>query len=424
MARPIAYSITARAMTGLSLILAAPIAAQTLAPAAPGGFKPSAAEPPAALPPPAAATPAPAPGTPAPPLLESETSDIATLPPATAHRVFLATRNGGVTIINGDTAKVEGTVNATGAAGFAVAPDNGTFYVSETIWTKGNRGIRQDMVSVYDGSSLLLKNEIKLPGRLIASGRIPFFSLNASGTRGYVYNLEPATSTIVVDLKGGKVISSVETPGCGLVYPYRDEGFASLCADGSLASVKLDARGKGAITHTAAFFDAEKDPVFEESIVDRAAGKALFITYTGMVHPATLGATAVIGEPWSLQRAAGLAAATTMPQQKTWRPGGRRPFAYHPASGRLFVLMHEGKHWTQKASGTEVWVLDANTKELLNRYELPTAGYTIAVSQDAAPQLYVVSEEGWFWRLDPVTGKIQKSLDKLGRPGLMAMTGF
>ncbi|WP_197277204.1 amine dehydrogenase large subunit [Sphingomonas profundi] len=409
----------------LALMLAAtaPAAAQTLAPAAAGGFKPSAAEPPKPAPPAASPTLT-DPAKPPPPLLESETSDIATLPPATPHRVFLATRGGGITIINGDTAKIEGTVNSTGAAGFAVAPDNGTFYVSETIWTKQNRGIRQDMVSVYDGTTLLLKTEIKLPGRLIASGRIPFFSLNASGTRGFVYNMEPAASAIVVDLLAGKVISTVETPGCGLVYPFRDEGFASLCADGSLASVRLDAKGRGTITHSPVFFDAEKDPVFEESIVDRAAGKALFITYTGMVYPATLGATSTIGQGWSLQRAAGLAAATTAPQQKTWRPGGRRPFAWHPASGRLFVLMHEGNHWTQKASGTEVWVIDAATQALVTRYELPTAGYTIAVSQDADPQLYVASEDGWFWRLDPQTGKVQKALDDLGRPGLMAMTGF
>ncbi|MET0270955.1 MAG: amine dehydrogenase large subunit [Sphingomonas sp.] len=416
MARRIATSLAT-----LALALSGHAFAQALPPAGAGGFKPAAAAPPPAKPPAPAITD---PAAPPPALLESETSDIATLPPASAHRVFLAARGGGVTIINGDTAKIEGTVNAIGAAGFAVAPDNRAFYVSESIWTKGNRGTRQDMVSVYDGTSLLLTNEIKLPGRLIASGRIPFFSLNASGTRGFVYNMEPAASAIVVDLPGGKVLSTVETPGCGLVYPFRDEGFAALCADGSLASVKLDAKGRGAITHSPVFFDAEKDPVFEESIVDRANGKALFITYTGMVHPATLGATSTVGEAWSLQRAAGLAAATTAPQQKTWRPGGRRPFAWHVASGRLFALMHEGKHWSQKAAGTEVWVIDTNTRTLLTRYELPTNGYTIQVSQDVDPQLYVVSEDGWFWRLDPVTGKIQKALDGLGRPGLMAMTGF
>lgn len=393
-------------------------AAAPLPPAPPAMFAPP-VQPPA---PAVAATPAPATGS--APILESETSDVASLPPATPHRLFVASRGGGVAIVNADTAKVEGTVNSSWASGFAVAPDNSRFYVSESIWTRQNRGTRQDMLSVYDGTSLKLLNEIPLPGRLIASGRVPFFSLSASGKRGFVYDFAPATSVIVVDTGAGKVLSTIETPGCGLVYPFRDDGFASLCADGSLASVAVDARGRGAITHSPVFFNAEQDPVFEESLVDRKTGKALFITYTGMVHPAQLGAVTTFGTPWSLQRAAGMGAATTQPQHKTWRPGGRRPFAIHAPSGKLFALMHEGKHWTQKASGSEIWSFDSDGRTLLRRFELPTSGYAIAVSQDANPQLYVISEEGWFWVLDPDTGKIVRHMDDMGRPGLVAVTGF
>lgn len=407
-------------LLGLGCALSAAVAAQdTLPPAPPVTFAPPDPKPsPKPTPTPAATPAAPA------PILESETSDTATLPPATPHRFFVATRGGGITILNGDTGKIEGTVNSSGAAGFAVAPDNRAFYVSETIWTKDNRGQRQDLLAIYDGTTLNLTGEVRLPGRLIASGRVPYFSLNASGSRGYVYNMEPAPSVIVVDLPKRKILSTVETPGCGLVYPFGDAGFSSLCADGSLASVALDAKGKGAITHTPAFFDAEKDPVFEESIVDRAAGEALFITYSGMVHPAKLGATTTLAEPWSLQRAAGLGAGTTQPQHKTWRPGGRRPFAYHSKTGLLYALMHDGKHWTQKEAGREVWVIDTREKKLVRRFELPQSGYVVAVSQDDAAQLYVVSEQGWFWVIDPVTGTIRRNLDDLGRPGLVAVTGF
>lgn len=401
-------------------------AAAQLPPAPPATFAPPAEEPAKAAPPPAS-TPAPAPA-PAvgvtPPILESETSDTATLPPASPRRLFVATRGGGITIVNGDTAKVLGTVNSAGAAGFAIAPDNREFYVSETIWTRDNRGTRVDLLSIYDGTTLNLLHEVALPGRLIASGRVPYFSINASGTRGFVYNMEPAPSAIVVDLKRRRVLSTVETPGCGLVFPFRDEGFAALCADGTLASVAVDERGRGRITHSPVFFDAEKDPVFEESIVDRKTGEALFITYTGAVHPATLGATTRFAPSWSLQQAAGLGAGTTQPQHQTWRPGGRRPFAYHSATGRLFALMHDGKHWTQKEAGRELWVLDTRSRKLIRRFELPTSGYVVAVSQDASPQVYVVSENGWFWVLDPDTGRIERNLRDLGRPGLVAVTGF
>jgi len=361
-----------------------------------------------------------------PPILETETSDVSSLPPATPHRVYISGGyGGGFSIIDGDTAKVVGTVNSAGSAAFAVAPDNKFFYVSESMWTRGNRGTRQDLLSIYDGTDLKLVKEIELPGRLIASGRIPFFSISASGTRGYVYNMEPAASVFTVDLKTHKVLSTTETPGCGLVYPFGDAGFASLCADGTLASVALDAKAKGTITITPQFFDPEKDPVFEESIVDIKSSKAFFITYTGMVFPAQLGATSKVAEGWSLQRAAGLGVATPDVQQKTWRPGGRRPFAYHAASGTLYALMHNGKHWTQKEHGSELWVIDTATQKVTKRIELLTDGRVVGVSQDANPQLYVVSGDGLFQVLDPATGKMVRHLTEVGgRTQLIAVTGF
>lgn len=359
-----------------------------------------------------------------PPPLPSEKPDTALLPPATPHRYFLNGRGGGVTIINGDTAKIEGTVNGSGSFGFAVAPDQSRFYVSETIWTKQNRGKRQDLLSIYDGASLELLHEIELPGRLIASGRTPYFNISADGQRGYVYNFEPAPSVITVDLAKRKVLSETPTPGCGLVFPFRNDGFASLCADGSLLSVTLDARGRANATSAPVFFDSENDPVFEESIVDRSTGNAFFLTYTGLVHQVQLGAEPTFQPAWSLQRAAGLGPATTAPDHKTWRPGGRRPLAYHRPSGRLYVLMHEGRHWTQKQAGSQVWVLDAKTQEIVRRFDLPTNGYVVSVTQDATPLLYVTSEEGTLSVMDPETGKVLRTLDKLGRTALAAVVGF
>lgn len=360
----------------------------------------------------------------APPPLPSETLNTGVLPPATPHRYFLNGRGGGVTIINGDTAKIEGTVNGTGSIGFAVAPDQSRFYVAETIWTKQNRGERQDLLSVYDGSTLNLLHEIELPGRLIASGRTPYFNISQSGARGYVYNFEPAPSVITVDLEKRKILSETPTPGCGLVFPFRDEGFASLCADGSLLTVSLDARGRAQATASPVFFDAENDPVFEESLVDRATGQAVFVTYTGLVHQVQLGATPSFKPAWSILRAAGQGPATTAPDHKTWRPGGRRPFAYHSASGRLYVLMHEGRHWTQKQAGSQIWVLDTKAQELIRRFDLPTNGYVVSITQDPQPLLYVTSEEGTLSVMDPETGKVLRALDKLGRVALAAVVGF
>lgn len=358
-----------------------------------------------------------------PPILEAETSGVTTLSPAGPHRVFLASGNG-FKIVNGDTAKMEGMIHGSWPTVLAIAPDNSRFYVSETYWSHGNRGKRSDMVSVYDGTTLKLLNEIPLPGRLIIDGRAPYFGLNESGTRGYVFNVEPASSVQVVDLQKKKYLGNIEIPGCGLIYPYRDDGFASLCADGSLATVAVNAAGKGTLKQSAPFFTAETDPVFEESIVDRTTGESFFITYTGMVYPVTLGAEPAFGKSWSLQSVAGLSPATPDVTLKTWRPGGRRPFAYHRASKTLYVLMHEGKHWTQKVEGTEVWAIDTVDQRLKGRFKLPTAGRVIGVSQDADPQLYVAGEGDWLWIIDPRNGKILRQMDEIERVGMIQVTGF
>lgn len=358
-----------------------------------------------------------------PPILEAETSGVMTLSPAGPHRIYLASGNVHK-IVNGDTAKMEGSIHGTWPTVLAVAPDNSRFYVSETYWAHGNRGKRDDMVSVYDGTTLKLLNEIALPGRLIIDGRAPYFGISASGKRGYVFNVEPASSVQVVDLQKNKFLGNIEIPGCGLIYPVRDEGFASLCADGSLATVAVNAAGKGTIKQSAPFFNAETDPVFEESIVDKTTGEGFFITYTGMVHPVTLGGEPSFGKPWSIQSVAGLSPATPDVTLKTWRPGGRHPFAYHRASKTLYVLMHEGKHWSQKVEGTEVWAIDTVGQRLKGRFKIPTAGRVVGVSQDAAPQLYVAGEGDWLWIMDPANGKILRQMDEIEQVGMIQVTGF
>ena len=359
---------------------------------------------------------------------ESETSDVAVLGPLGPRRLFLSAGfMGGVRLINGDTAKIEAGIPAAAASNFAIDPNGRYYYVAETMWSRGNRGPREDLLSVYD-DQIHLVAEIPLPGRLVSVPRSSAFDVSADGHWAYVYNMQPAQSVVVVDLSARKVATQVETPGCGMVYPWStgagENGFASLCADGSLATASREAKGRYTVTHTERFFDPEQDPVFEESLVDRQTGHAWFISYSGLVYPATLGAHAQIDSPWSIQQAAGLSRATISAGQETWRPGGARLAALHKASGRLFVLMHEGLHWTQKEPGAEIWVLDANTHKLKKRLTVPQAATVIAVSQDASPLLYAVSRQGWLWVLNPDTGEVLHSLKDLGMLNVASVAGF
>jgi methylamine dehydrogenase heavy chain len=358
-----------------------------------------------------------------PAILEAETSDVAKLGPMGPHRLLIGggLRGAGVVIINGDTARLEGQIPAAPASNFVIDPNNRFFYIAETMWTRLNRGTRQDLLSVYD-DQLKLVSEITLPGRLISVPKSPTLDISADGKFAYVYNMQPATSVAVVDLVARKTSSVVEIPGCGMVYPFGPSGFASLCADGSLAYATKQG-SKYTVKHTAQFFDGENDPIFEESLVDRYTGRAFFISYTGMVYPAQLGDDVRLDAPWSLQEAAGMPRATTQSELLAWRPGGGRFATYHKASGRLFVLMHAGTHWTHKKGGNEIWVFDVNARKRVARYELDKTATLITVTQDDKPLLFVVGggfegPPGGLSVLDAQTGEVLRGLG--GISGSMA----
>jgi methylamine dehydrogenase heavy chain len=357
------------------------------------------------------------------PPLQAETSDIATLSPNTPHRFFTTNPHRSTFVIfDGDTGKMEGSIPGGRIPHLAIAPDNSQFYVLETYWAHGNRGKRQDLLSVYDAKTLNLVKEIEISGRAL-DDKVQNFDLNASGTRAYIYVMHPAASVIWVDLKKQAVGGTIEIPGCALVFPWGEQGFSSLCGDGSLATVTVPDSGPATVTHTKPFFDANKDPIFENSFVDRATGRAVFISYTGLIYEAKLGAETVVAKPWSIQKAAGFSAAGTGVQELAWRPGGSQFASYHKASGKLFILMHAGNYWTHNQGGTEVWVVDTKTRSLLSRFPLQPVRsggmadssepfyQNIGVSQDAEPLLYLINSDGNDVVMNATTGEQLRKIE-------------
>jgi len=355
--------------------------------------------------------------------VDPEISDVATLSPNPPHRIFVGGfRDQAFNIFDADSGKMEGSIPAGYVPNLAIAPDNSQFYVSETYWHHGARGQRDDLVSVYDAKTLNLVKEIALPGRALAS-KIQNFDISADGSKAYVYIMHPAASVVWVDLKKQAVGGTVEIPGCALIFPWGNSGFSSLCGDGSLATVTISDQGVAKVTHSKPFFDANKDPIYETSFVDRVSGKAVFLSYTGLVYQATLGPEPVIEKPWSIQAAAGYTAAGTGVQELAWRPGGWQEAAYHKASGKLFVLMHIGNYWTHKWGGTEIWALDTNAKKLVSRFPLqavPSSGLgndrvpyyaNLGVSQDEHPLLYLLSGEGNDVVMDAASGEIKRKIE-------------
>jgi len=355
-----------------------------------------------------------------------ETYGVATLKlPAPPHRFITANGFGTstFTVFDGDTGKMEGNISAGYVPNFGESPDGSHFYVSETYWVHGTRGARQDMVTVYDAKTLSAEKEIPIPSRALVN-QLHNFGMSLSGHRGYVYAMQPASSVIWLDLKNQTAGGTIDLPGCSMIYPVGDEGFTSLCGDGSLATVLVSDQGKVTMTHSKPFFDANRDPIFDDSISDTASGKAFFVSFTGLVYETKLGATPVIEKPWSIQQAAGLPVAGTGVKELTWRPGGHQLVAYHKASGKLFVIMHMGNYWTQDAGGSEIWVLDTKKHSLVSRFPLwavPTSGAIVKdkpvyyrnlqVSQDQHPVIFLLNTEGNDMVLDATTGKLLRKIE-------------
>jgi methylamine dehydrogenase heavy chain len=319
----------------------------------------------------------------------------------------------GNAIYDTDTGKMLGLVESAHLSDLALDPAGKAYYVAESIWTKGWRGTRQDMITVYDATTLKLKSEITIPGRILIGGRKYNFVIAEAGKTAYVYNLDPASSVNVVDLAKGKLVKKIELPGCASLMPVTGVGFSALCSDGSLATVNL-AAAKPDITRSAPFFSANNDPIFDNFGYDGSKQQAVFLTYTGQVYTVKLGATPTIAEPFSIQAAAGVSPADTEPLDVHWYPGARQGLALHYASGLAYVLMHTGEYWTHKAPGSEIWVLDVAAKKVVKRMPLEAAASHVAVTQEANAKLVLATEEGALLILDAKTGEEKFKLEKSG----------
>lgn len=353
------------------------------------------------------------PQTPAAPPLPAETSDVAVLPPAGPHRVFVMSEDSkGAIVIDAqdEDLKVLGLVPVASGGIMAVSRDAGRILVAETFYSRGNRGQREDVLAVYDGQTLNLLQDIVIPGRLLVVPKPNLLQLSDDDRLAYIYDMTPASRVHVVDLQDGKLLSSLDLPGCALALPYGPRSFATICGDGTVGAAEISAGGTATVKFTQPFFDANVDPLFEASVIDRTSGEAWFMSYSGRIFPAKLGSTATIGKAWSVSAAAGFPAAGTGVQELAWRPGGSgQMLALHRQLKRLYVLMHTGNHWTHKVPGTEVWVLDAVRQTLLKRITLEQPAEGIAVSQDENPLLYAMGKEEELAVLDATTGaKLRK----------------
>lgn len=319
----------------------------------------------------------------------------------------------GTSIFDSESGKMKGMVETRRLADMAIDPLGRYYYVAETIWSKSDRGTRQDMVTVYDSKTLNLVTEIAMPGRLLIGSRKNNFIISDDGKTGYVYDFSPTSGVNIVDLVKRKLVTAIELPGCASLMPNPGVGFSALCSDGSIATVAIKGT-KADITHTAPFFAASDDPIFDNFAYDRIKKQTTFLTYTGQIYTAKISATPTVSAPFSIQAAAGIRVGDAKPLDVNWYPGGRQPMALHRPTGMLFVLMHKGEYWSHKASGDEVWQVDVAAQKVVKRFVLKEPMNNIEVSQTDKPLLYMNGEKGEVHVMDVATGEEKHKIEKAG----------
>lgn len=281
----------------------------------------------------------------------------------------------------------QGMLNSSGIGQYNFSVQRKEHYVAQTFWSRGHRGTRTDVISIYDFENLALVGEVELPGGKRSQTMPEKFALQLiDGDRFLlIFNLTPATSVSVVDLEKREVINEVQIPGCALAYPTGKRGFSSMCSDGALLTTLLDKDGQTKSQQRGKpFFNVDEEPMFEKPAM--VGGKAYFPSFRGSMQPVGLnGNSPSIKKSWSLvsdeERAAG------------WRPGGLQ-LLDSDAKGRIYILMHpEGYNGSHKDGGPEVWVFDPRKKKRLQRIKLKTHGVSLAVTQDKNPILVVTNAE-------------------------------
>ncbi len=389
--------------------------------------------------------------------VEIEETDRSLVLPSTpgAHWVWASDSVMGRTVLfDGDDARMLGMIDG----GRELRPlmpyrntDRGEIYIVETIYSRGNRGKRQDLVSIYDAATLRVVGDVEIPAKTADGNVGPHFAALLDDGRFFIaLNQDPGTSVSVVDLGTRKFAGEIPTPGCSLVYPAGPRRFMMLCGDGRAVLVTLDESGaEAARTLSPTFFDAVDNPVSDRAARD--GDSWLFTTYDGVLHAIdTSGDQPRPGEPWSLFTAAD--------RKQRRRPGGQQPLAVHVASRRLYVLTHVGGAGSHKNSGDEVWVYDLTEKKhietlsvnhfllsylatqaqyatsvgdegegsLFKRIAAKVAGWivanpgadSIAVTQDERPLLFLGnSEVGALGVIDALTGRHLRDIAPTGAVG-------
>lgn len=269
-------------------------------------------------------------------------------------------------------------------AQFVLSRDHKTAYTMSVYLKRIVSGPLEAVLQEFDVSTLSLRREIAIsPKMVLGSPQISHLQLSADERYAFVQNATPATSVSVVDLKHGKMLVEVPTPGCYGIYPApQGARFSSLCGNGTMTSYSFNEDGSVIKpVKSEKIFNADVDPLYTHAV--RASHDWVFSSYNGSLYRVS-DATEVARLTDKFSYTEGLAG--------KWGPGGIALMAYNEANSILFINMHpNAKNGSHKEPGKEVWAINLNTKKILSRSAINESS-SLAVTQGIKPVLFSVDD--------------------------------
>lgn len=274
----------------------------------------------------------------------------------------------------------------------------GKVYAYGSYYSRDVYGTREDVLIAFDALTTSPISEVPLPPLAAGIGHSGMIALIDESFVG-IWNITPAMSVSLVDIRNDTFIAEVPTPGCAAIYPV-GKGFMMPCGDGTIQYIALDDNGaEVSRVRSPEFFDVMEDPVYDYAVP--TAGGWMFVSLEGLVYEATLeGGQVVISEGWDINPETNGSTdvnGVAFPNDDSWRIGGRQPFTYSAEAGLLMTVMHEnGGQETFEKPGTEVWIFNMETRNRGFRLKMES-GQTVSAVQltpDEDPVLLVMTSTG------------------------------
>jgi methylamine dehydrogenase heavy chain len=230
------------------------------------------------------------------------------------------TRNAGY-IFDASTGDMHGLISISRQTA-AVQPSTARkeFYHAASFYSRESYGERTELLVIHDFDNLSPVAEVAIPAKTAILPFRQYIGMMSGGNLVGVSNLTPAQSVSIVDVANRRFVGEVSTPGCSLILPVQNDDFLTICGDGTLMLIGLDAGGQETNrVRGEKFFELQEDPVYDRPVPTND-GWLLFSHGGKAFNVAAAGDQIRISRPWDL--------VTEEEREEGWWPGGNQLAAY------------------------------------------------------------------------------------------------